>query len=231
MARKSAATPPAVPGIDLQFHPRSYFWPLSEEKHLLSRIKGAERKAALQRLIEAGRTDRIPDFLAKSALSDEERQAAGRIHPAFMGGEYLPDVRREEVIVARFTIASVTQDVTCVYARRGRHRIHYRVVDEYGGDTLTDKTTRTSTRPLTLGELEAFFTGAWSIFDVLEMNEYQCDVDEALAFFVGAESEFYPDLDRLYRHRISAWVEQRRRELGFDEDDADPQSECSQGSD
>src|SRR6185369_16293058 len=117
-------------------------------KHLLSRIKGAERKAALQRLIDAGRTDRIPDFLAKSSLSEEERQAAGRIHPAFMGGEYLPDVRREEVIVARFTIASVTQDVTCVYARRGRNRIHYRVVDEYGGDTLTDKTTRTSTRPL-----------------------------------------------------------------------------------
>jgi hypothetical protein len=218
MTRKSAAKLPAVPGIDLQFCPRSYFWPLSKETHLLSRIKGAERKVALQRMIDAGRVADIPDFLGASALSDADRQAAGRIHPAFMGGEYLPNVGREEVIIARATIASVTQDVTCIYARRGRSRIHYRVVDEYNGDTLTGKTTRTSTRPLSLGELEAFFNGAWSIFDVLEMNEYQCDVEQSLGFVEGVESEFYPDLDRLYRLRITAWVEEQRRERGFDED-------------
>jgi hypothetical protein len=124
---------------------------------------------------------------------------------------------REEVIVARATIASVTQDVTCVYARRGKSRIHYRVVDEYDGDTLTNETTRTSTRPLTLGELEVFFNGAWPIFDVLKMNEYQCDLEHSLGFVEAVESEFYPDLDRLYRHRIRTWVEHQRREQGFDE--------------
>ena len=60
-------------------------------------------------------------------------EALGRIHPAFMGGEYLPDLSQDEVKIARITIASTTQDVTSVYARRGKNRIHYRVVDEYGG--------------------------------------------------------------------------------------------------
>ena len=38
---------PEVPGIDLTFRPESYFWPLGLETHLLARIKGAERKAAV----------------------------------------------------------------------------------------------------------------------------------------------------------------------------------------
>ena len=136
MDRKSAVQAPEVPGIDLEFRPRSYFWPLSLETQLLARIKGAERKAALKGLIEARRLDEISDFLSKSALSDGERQAMGRIHPAFMGGEYLPDLPQNEVAIARITIASTTQDVTSVYARRGKRRIYYRVVDEYEGETL-----------------------------------------------------------------------------------------------
>ena len=137
MDRKPANKVSEVPGIDLAFRPRSYFWPLGLEKHLLARIKGAERKAALKQLIDAGGLDEIPEFFAQSALSDDERQALGRIHPAFMGGEYLPDLQHNEVEIARITIASTTQDVTSVYARRGKNRIRYRVVDEYDGDTLS----------------------------------------------------------------------------------------------
>ena len=92
--------------------------------HLLTRIKGAERKAALKRLIDAGRHNEIPDLLAQSTLSGRERQALGLIHPAFMGGEYLPNLLQTEVEIARITIASTTQDVTSVYARRGKHRIY-----------------------------------------------------------------------------------------------------------
>ena len=47
MIENAAVAPPKVPGIDLSFRPRSYFWPLGLETHLLARIKGAERKAAL----------------------------------------------------------------------------------------------------------------------------------------------------------------------------------------
>ncbi len=204
--------------IDLGFRPKSYFWPLGLETHLLSRIKGAERKAALRRLIDNGRLEDLPSFLAESALTEDDRKALGRIHPAFMGGEYLPDLMPTEVMVARITIASTTQDVTCVYAHRTKNRIHYRVVDEYGGDTLSGRNKRTSTRPLTLAQLESFFNGAWSIYDVLEMNfsEDGYDADEMQAFVVGVESEFYPEFGRLYRGRIAEWASAHH-----DEDDED----------
>lgn len=195
-------------GIDLSYRPSSYFWLLGLEKHLLARIKGAERKASLQRLIDAGRLNDIPDCLAQFALSGDERQMLGRIHPAFMGGEYLPNLLTNEVMVARVTIASTTQDVTCIYARRGKNRIHYRVVDEYGGNTLSGRTTRTSPRPLKLGDLVSFFLGAWSIFDMLEMNfsDSGYDLDELQGFIVSADSVFYPGFDALYRRRVREWA-------------------------
>jgi hypothetical protein len=203
-----------VPGINLDFRPPSYFWPMGLETHLLARIKGAERKAALKQLIDAGRLD-VPDFLAHSALSYEERQALGRIDPAFMGGEYLPDLLQNEVAIARITIASTTQDVTSVYARRGKNRIRYRVVDEYEGGTLSGRNTRSSARPLSLGELEAFFNGAWSIFNVLAMNfrNRGYDRDQLLGFVLGVESQFYPQISELYERRIEAWAAAQREKV------------------
>ena len=215
MDRKPAVQVPEVPGINLDFRPPSYFWPLGLETHLLSRIKGAERKAALKQLIDARRLDQIPNFLVQSALSDEERQALGRIHPVFMGGEYLPDLLQNEVAIARITIASTTQDVTSVYARRGKNRIRYRVVDEYEGGTLSGRNTRSSARPLSLGKLESFFNGAWSIFEVLAMNfrDREYDRDQLLGFVVGVESQFYPQIGELYERRIEAWGAARQGKL------------------
>ncbi len=68
--------------------------------------------------------------------------------------------------------------------------------------------TRTSTNPLTLGELEKFFNGAWSIFEVLESNfaDDGYDLDEMQSFVVSVDSSFYPEIDRLYRERIEAWA-------------------------
>ena len=87
-----------------------------------------------------------------------------------------------------------------MYARREGGRIHYRVVDEYGGDTLTDARERTSLEPLTLGELYDFFLDAWPLGDVLEMNSFAV-AEEALGFFTG-RSEFYPRFDALLRARM-----------------------------
>jgi hypothetical protein len=207
-----------IPGIDLSFRPASYFWPLGLETHLLARIKGFERKADLKRLIDARHLDEVPDFLARSALSEAERKAIGRIHPAFMGGEYLPDLSQNEVMIASITIASTTQDVTSVYARRGKNRIRYRVVDEYDGDTLSGRTTRTSARPLTLGELETFLNRARSIFGVLAMNfgGDGYDLQQMLSFVVNIDSQFYPQIGVLYKRRIEAWASTRRQEVGLD---------------
>jgi hypothetical protein len=83
--------------IDLRFRPESYFWDLGVENALLTHIKGAARREALQQLIDQGQRAQIPEFLSKAKLSDEERKAIGRIHPYFMGGEYLPDQEDGEV--------------------------------------------------------------------------------------------------------------------------------------
>lgn len=204
---------PEVPGIDLAFRPTSYFWPMGLDKHLLSRIKGAERRRAVEQLLARGKPDELLAFLGRSALDADERRAIGQLHPLFMGGEYLPDLADDEVEIARITIASVTQDVTSVFARRGRNRIRYRVVDEYEGETLSGRTERTSVRPLTLGELEAFFNAAWSIYDVLDMNFGDDGYDPAsVQSFSSVTSQFYPQIGALYRARIAAWGAERRAE-------------------
>jgi len=46
--------------VDLGFRTQTCFWPLGLEKHLLSRIKGAGRRAALKLLIDSGRLEDIP---------------------------------------------------------------------------------------------------------------------------------------------------------------------------
>ena len=123
-----------------------------------------------------------------------------------------------EVEIARITIASTTRDVTCVYACRAKDEIHYKVIDEYDGDTLTGEATCSSKLPLTLGELTDFFLGAWDLIGVLDMN-FESDrypPEEVRAFF-EATSEFYPDLEKLIEQRVEIWLQEQRSEL--DEDD------------
>ena len=201
-------------GIDLDFRPRSYFWPMDAETHLLGRVKGADRRATLKKLVDRGQLGRAPGLLTDQGLSVSDRQRLGAIHPALMGGEYLPNLAPQEVMIARIVIASTTQDVTCVYARRGPKQIHYRVVDEYGGGTLTETTECTSNRPLLLSQLESFFNEVWPLFEVLERNfaDDGYNVEQMLSFVVSVDSDFYPDIDLLYRARISAWAAEQQRD-------------------
>ena len=138
-----------------------------------------------------------------AAIKGERRRLAlGRLHPSFMGGEYLPDRRDTEVEIARINIDSTTSDVTSVYAKAGKDRIRYRVVDEYNGDTLSEKRTRSSKRPLSLGELIDFFLGAWPLQEVLEMNELDRDGAQD---FTRPSSEVYPQFEAGIRARIDGW--------------------------
>lgn len=206
--------------IDLNYRPSSYFWARDLGVILPSNIKGAERRRLYLDALsgEAGEPD---PRLSQHALNDEDRRALGSIHPAFMGGEYLPDTRPREVEIARITIASTTQDVTCVYARQVGKRIHYRVVDEYDGETLSGAPTRTSNNPLTLEQLVDFFLGAWDLLGVLEMNFVEWgnyDPDEVKAFIVDATSSFYDQFDQLIDMRVDAWLDHVSPDEDDDED-------------
>jgi len=190
----------APKSINLDFRPATYFWPLNLEKHLLSHVKGAKRREALKAAIASNEFAQVFELIGDSELPDEVREASGRIHPAYLGGEFLPAREDSEVEIARITIASTTSDVTSVYARFENGMLHYRVVDEYEGETLSGPAACTSDKPLTLGELVEFFDGAWPLMDVLEMNCEE-NLRDMLRFF-HAESAFYPQIDALYRLRV-----------------------------
>jgi hypothetical protein len=86
----------------------------------------------------------------------------------------------------------------------GKDRIRYRVVDEYNGDTLSEKRTRSSKRPLSLGELIDFFLEAWPLREVLEGNE----LDRGGAQdFTRPSSEVYPQFEAGIRAGIDGCME------------------------
>ena len=186
--------------IDLDYRPAGYFVPQPLEDYVLSRVKGALVKARLRELLASNEHDEVARLLREHGMPEDECRALGSVHPLLMGGNYLPGSASGEVEIARIFIHSTTGDVTAVYARMAGPRIHYRVVDEYGGDTLDGETTRESPRPLTLGELYDFLTGAWPFHEVLDAN-FEGDTGRMFDFFV-AESDFYPELDALCRMRV-----------------------------
>ena len=186
--------------IDLEYRPKTYFRPEKLEKDLLSKVKGAVLRKKLQALFDAGRHAEVRTLLTAEGISAADRKALESFHPMFMGGNYLPDTEDGEVEIARISIKSTTYDVTCVYARPDGGAIHYRVVDEYGGETLQGTAEARTDKPMTLGEFAGFFLGAWPLIDVLEMN-FENDRAASLDFF-SAESEFYPDFDSLCRQRV-----------------------------
>jgi len=193
--------------IDLSYRPRTYFWADDLHVGLSSSIKGTARKKLYERSVAAG--EELDARLIKPVLTREERIAWGRLHPALMGGEYLPDRKAQEVEIARIAIASTTGDVTSVYAKRLKNRIQYRVVDEYGGDTLSDRSTRTSIRPLPLGELVDFFLGAWHLLICLDAN-FESDgypPGAVHGFITDASSSFYPEFGTVISQRVDAWLE------------------------
>ncbi len=195
--------------IDLNYRPHSYFWAREHGIPLISDIKGAERRKLYESALEADLTELVDAELFQHALPNEQREAQGRIHPAFMGGEYLPKQRHGEVEIARITIASTTQDVTCVYARPVGRRIHYRMVDEYSGDTLEGRGHRTSLKPLTLRQLSDFFLKSWDLITCLDANfEYDgYPREEVHGFVVDASSSFYAEFGELVHARIDEWLD------------------------
>jgi hypothetical protein len=187
--------------IDLEFRPRSYFWPEALEKFLISKVKGVVLRERLSALFEAGQYEELKDLLISEAFSEADRKALEAIHPMFIGGNYLPDTKGGEIEIARISVQSTTFDVTSVYAQQEVGVIHYRVVDEYDGDTLRGPSETITTAPMALGEFADFFLTAWPLIEVLEMN-FEDDVESALGFF-SAKSDFYPELDRLCRERVT----------------------------
>src|SRR5664279_4604080 len=173
-----------IPGIDLDYRPRCYFWALDTNVLLPSGISGEARRKLFRARIEAGST--VHDGLDVELLDKPAREAWGRLHPTNMGGEYLPPLRKGEVEIARISLTSVTADQISVRARRSGKRIVYRVVDEYQSGYICRPAGSTS--PLSLRELIALMElaceGGSIIFPILEMNMRGASTPAELAAFI-----------------------------------------------
>ena len=108
-----------------EYRPKSYFV-TDPEIAVISRIKGAARRQAVR---ELGVLDVDPATRAES-LEPEDREAAGRLHPSLMGGEYLPDLCDDEVEIARIELEAVRGDVISLRARWASGKLHYELIDE-----------------------------------------------------------------------------------------------------
>jgi len=188
-----------IPASSLEYRPKTYFGQLDLEAQLLTSVKGAARREIIKKALDDGEIDSLPKALKQAALEESDRAFIGRIHPMFMGGEFLPPIKPKEIEIARISLGSVTGDVAVMYARRVGNRIHYRVVNEYWDEDNDEDdgkvTKRTSMKPLTMGQMIEFFMKAWNLFDILAMNqEYGAfEYDPLLLYcFYQAESEFYP---------------------------------------
>ena len=204
-----------IPVSALAYRPRDYFGRYDIQADLLTSVKGRARRALSKEALETGEASTLPDLITTPELETLDRQMLGSLHPMFMGGEYLPKIKPKEVEIARISIQSTTYDVTVLYARLVGQRIHYRVVDEYEGDILQKPSTRTSIKPLTMGEMIDFFITAWDLMDCLDFN-FDGRVEGMLDFFT-AESEFYPCFDQTLREQVLEKF--HRREIEDDTED------------
>jgi hypothetical protein len=214
MTKRHVVDVQEIPGIDLDYRPASYFWALDRNVLLPSGISGEARRKLFRARIEAGST--VHDGLDTELLDKALREAWGRLHPANMGGEYLPPLRKGEVEIARISLESVTADQISVRARRVRERIRYRVVDEYAETSTYSCHPASSDSSLSLGALIALMEraseGGSIIFPILAMNMRGASAVAELATFITVTSDFYADLGGYYRALTDAWLEKRARE-------------------
>jgi hypothetical protein len=197
--------------IDGSYRPTDYFWAYDRGIRLASNIKGAERKALYERLLKEGDSGACDQIFMQPSLTVEQRRIANT-HPAFMGGEYLPDCAPNEVEIARVTIASTTQDVTCIYAKRITGGIEYRVVDEYEGMTLDDESISFRAELMTLSELVQFLTNGWDLRLVLAANfeEHGYPKNKVKSFIVDASSSFYAQFGDAIHKYVDDWLSTKR---------------------
>ena len=222
--------------IDPQFRPQSYWDPAEPLTAILGNIKGENRRQMARDFITGSAAKvlgEIDSDLLADTVGDAVRRQLGRLHPSWMGGEYLPDYLPGEVEIARIVLASTTQDVISIRARRrrGGTRILYRIVDEYH-DSPSSRWScrpRSAARPITLGQMVQLIDRAGhedlnpdgqSLTDNLRELQEGCDPGDLLTF-VTVDSEWYPELSAYYRERAKRWVYAKRQELDADGEEQD----------
>lgn len=195
-------------GYDLDYRPETY-WPDDPTIKALSTVKGEARRRVIHFRVAHEDRSVLADPMSDSSLPDAEREAAGAVHPCFMGGEYLPNLLPREVEIARISLESTTYDVISIRARLARTRIHYRIVDEY--DTDYKVSPQTSRQPLSLRQIIHLMQEGGSNSHPERLREMQIEGGaeaEEVVHFASVSSAFYPMLDTYYTEEAAIWLDE-----------------------
>ena len=200
--------------IEYSFRPESYWEELDPLSAVLHNITGENRR----RMITDYWNERRLDDLDLSLLCDEpdciSRTRLGRIHPSFLGGEYLPPYLLGEVEIARISLQSTTKDVITLRARPVPDGIAYRIEDEHQGTFSVP--IAVSVSPLTLAEvIRQFDKGRLQEMDwdggltlgYNSMNAEFCNF-ENLRDFTRISSRVYPQLEMHFKSVFEEWVKE-----------------------
>jgi len=198
--------------IDYAFSPKSYWDDNDPLSAILRNVKGENRRQMIRDYWNEGRLEQLDLKLLADEVDEDARSRLGRIHPSFMGGEYLPGYLPGEVEIARINLRSTTSDVISVRARPFSRGIQYRVEDEY--ETAFVLPITQSTAPLTLEGLVALLDGGdirgEGLVGGLSLGYNELNVEhsghEELRHFTRISSIFYPRLHEHYEQVFEEWV-------------------------
>ena len=144
--------------FDLSYRPPGYWPEQLDQEQLLARISGQARREIVREALGRGDLASIDPILANEELGYEERRSWGLIHPALMGGEYLPDLGIADVEIARISLQSTLADQISIRAAGVDGKIRYSVFDEY--ETDYELAFTESELPLKFGELIELIDGS-----------------------------------------------------------------------
>jgi hypothetical protein len=200
-------------GINYGFRPASYWEDADPLAAILRNVTGENRRQMITDYWNAGRLEELDPKLLKDEPDDAARRSLGRIHPSFMGGEYLPVYLHGEVEIARICLRSTTSDVISLRARPNEAGIAYRILDEYEGNFFLPITQ--SKLPLTLAELVQQFEngelneveyGGGLALCYNNMNASNGSDFESLRNFTRINSSLYRQLERHFESVYDEWL-------------------------
>jgi hypothetical protein len=198
-------------GIRYIFRPKSYWDDSDPLKAILKNIKGEKRRQMVIDYWNAGHLEKLNATLLQDELDTEERRSLGRIHPSFMGGEYLPGYLPGEVEIARIWLQSTTSDVISLRACPRPSGISYRIEDEYEGQFTLPITE--SRFPLSLGELVRQFEEGRlkGLFGNIATGYNEMNAEfaerESLRHFTRITSNIYSQLVNHFEKVFEAWAQ------------------------
>jgi hypothetical protein len=93
------------PEINYDFQPISFWSAAANPLDVaLRNVKGRNRREMIRDFYAEGNLEALCDELLSDTLDEEVRDSIGRIHPSFMGGEYLPNYARRIYPLARLAL-------------------------------------------------------------------------------------------------------------------------------